>query len=302
MNGTKGGAAGGQGPTPAQSEEFARVSSRLSVGDYLPRTFHDGSAAPGKCEWSSHVAHGLTPKEVGALAWLLIDSIMFSRFGPAKKQYDQWRRHTLSGTPIPSPGNVVIGSFVKPVFGLPGAPKNDDHLHGHVGEWLWYLLTRDSPTLRVQPEPKSSVTDGGADGFSIYETPKGEFRFRLWESKKNTGAGPLKASLNTAYKQLEGAGQEYVAKIVGAYAHYMTSDEIVDFVTELPEAWVQGSEIVGAGVTLATHQILPKDPFANMASHLPLLSGPGQLRGLVASVSTLDKLARTVREYAWTAL
>lgn len=302
MNAFRGQTARQVGPTPAQSEEFARVNNRLSVGDYLPRTFHDGSAAPGKCEWSSHVAHSLTHEEVGALAWLLIDSIMCTRFGPAGDQYGIWRSHTLAGTPIPPPDNDVVGSFVQPVFGLPSAPKSDDHLHGHVGEWLWHLLTKDSPSLRVQPEPKGDVTDAGADGFSIYETRSGELRFRLWESKKNTGSGSLAASLTKAYRQLDNAGQRYVAKIVGAYGQYATSDEIVEFVSELPRAWVQGDGIVGAGVTLATNHVLPKHPFTNMASHLPLLNGPGQLRGLIASVSNYDALVKTVREYAWNAL
>ena len=88
-------------PTPAHSEEFARTSNRLTVGDYLPRAAHDGSAAAGKCEWSSHVAVSLTPEEAGALAWVLIDTIMRARFGPAAQPYETWRRHTLAGTTIP---------------------------------------------------------------------------------------------------------------------------------------------------------------------------------------------------------
>jgi len=63
-------------PTPGQSEEFARTNHRLTVHDYLPRSFHDGAAEAGKCEWSSHASASLTPEETGALAWVLIDTIM----------------------------------------------------------------------------------------------------------------------------------------------------------------------------------------------------------------------------------
>ena len=55
----------------SDSEKFATTHQRLSIHDYLPRTFHDGAAEAGKCEWSSHVGASLTPQEAGALAWLL---------------------------------------------------------------------------------------------------------------------------------------------------------------------------------------------------------------------------------------
>lgn len=292
------------GPTPAQSEEFARTKNRLTVHDYLPRTSHDGSAAAGKCEWSSHVAVSLNAEEAGALAWVLIDTIMSARFGPAAQLHDMWRQHTLAGAKIPSPTNRTVASFVEPVFGLPGAGKSEDHLHGHVAEWLWHLLTKDNPAVRVQPDPKGDVTDAGGDGFSIYKTGTGALRFRLWESKKNTGSGSLFTSLNGAYTQLAEDGQRYVAKIVGTFTQVSNdcSDEMVTFITEIPSAWVQGDEIVGAGVTLATHRSLPQTPFKNMAIKLPLLNKPGQLRGLATSISCYDELAKTVRRYAWTAL
>ncbi|TFH68201.1 hypothetical protein [Cellulomonas sp. HD19AZ1] len=291
-------------PTPAASEEFARVNNRLTVHDYLPRTFHDGTAAAGKCEWSSHVCVDLTLEEAGALAWVLVDTIMSARFGRATHLHAEWRQHTLEGTKLAAPRDRLIGSFVAPVFGLPGAAKSDDHLHGHVGEWLWHLLTKDNPAVRVQPDPKGDVTDAGSDGFSIYETGTGELRFRLWESKKNTGSGSLAASLNRAYAQLEGHGQRYVAKIVGAFGGVSseTPNEVKALVTDLPEAWLQGDKLVGAGVMLATHQDLPATPFTGMAIKLPLLDKPGQLRGLVTSLSCFVEIAMMVRRYAWTAL
>jgi hypothetical protein len=297
-------AAAPAGPTPAQSELFARTNNRLTVGEYLPRVFHDGAAAAGKCEWSSHAAVGLSDQETGALAWVLIDTIMQARFGPATQLYDAWRQHTLAGDQIPAPTNVTIRSFVEPVFGLPLAEKSENHLQGHVGEWLWHLLTKDNPAVRVQPDPKGDVTDAGGDGFTIYEPTAGTLRFRLWESKKNTGTGSLSTSLNAAYQQLADSGQRYVAKIVGTFAQVSndTSDEMITFIAEVPGAWVQGDELVGAGVTLATHQTLPATPFTHMASKLPLLNKPGQLRGLATSINCYDELAKTVRRYAWTAL
>lgn len=262
----------------ADSEEFARISQRLTIHEYLPQTFHDGAAQAHKCEWSSHVAVSLTPEEVGALAWVLIDTMMQVRFGPATGLYDIWRRHTLAGTKIPPPAKETIASFIEPVFGLPDASKEKsvDHLHGHVGEWLWHLLTKDSAAVRVQPDPKGDVTDAGADGFTIYECATGALRFRLWESKKNTGSGSLSTTLNEAYSQIAASGQRYVAKIVGTYSQGSenASADLLTFIGEIPAAWAQGDELVGAGVTLATHRTLPKDPFRKMGAKLPLLD-PG---------------------------
>lgn len=292
-------------PTPAQSEEFARANNRLSVHDYLRRTFHDGSAAAAKCEWSAHTAVNLTPEEIGALAWVLIDTIMKARFGPATDLHDTWRQHTLASTKIPPPFDRAIAAFVEPVFGLPTKPKKTETpLYGHVGEWLWHLLTKDNPAVRLQLAPKGDVTDGGGDGFSIYETSTGELRFRLWESKKNTSAGSLSKSLNKAYEQLAESGLRYVAKIVGTFEYPSsdTSEAVLTLVTDLPAAWVQGDEHVGAGVMIATHQPLPPTPFEKMAAKLPVFNKPGQLRGLAASVNCYIEIATTVREYAWTAL
>ncbi|MDR6175478.1 hypothetical protein [Nocardioides zeae] len=233
---------------------------------------------------------------------MLIDTMMQVRFGPAISLYDTWREHTLAGTKIPAPGNETIAAFIEPVFGLPSKPKSEDHLHGHVGEWLWHLLTKDNAAVRVQPDPKGDVTDAGADGFSIYENTAGALRFRLWESKKNTGTGPLSTSLSTAYKQLATSGQRYVAKIVGTFTPGSYDDDTLSFMAKVPAAWTQGDELVGAGVTLATHQPLPDKPFKKMSEKLPLLDKPGQLRGLATSISCYDELAKTVRRYAWTAL
>lgn len=288
--------------TAGESEAFARSHARLTVGDYLPETFREEPATASECDWSAHVAASLDPDEAGALAWVLIDTIMQARFGPAAGLYSVWRQHTLAGTTIPLPEKVTIASFIEPVFGLPEKPKSENHLLGHVGEWLWHLLTKDDSAVRLQPSPKGDVTDAGADGFSIYEDNAGALRFRLWESKKNTGSGSLSSSLNKAYKQIADSGQRYVAKIVGTFTPGSHDEDLLAFVAEVPAAWAEGGEVVGAGVTLATHQTIPAKPFKKMSRKLPLLDKPGQLRGLVTSIDRYDELAKTVRRYAWIAL
>lgn len=291
-------------PTPAQSESFARTNNRLKVSDYLHRTIHHGAAAASQCEWTTHIGADLVTEEVGALAWVLIDTIMEARFGPATPLYFKWREHTLAGKKIPPPYDSAIAAFAEPVFGLPHAMKSEEHLYGHVGEWLWHLLTKDSPSVRVQLPPKGSVTDSGGDGFSIYETSTGELRFRLWESKKNTGKGSLSTSLNRAYEQLAIDGPKYVAMIVGTFESGSsgTADDVLALVSELPMAWIQGYQITGAGVMLATHQTIPDTPFKNMAAALPQFDKPGQLRGLAASSDRYVEMAMMARRYAWTAL
>lgn len=295
------------GPSAGDSEAFILASGRVTVADYVPVDVHDGTPAAGKCEWTAHVAVSLTPEELGALAWLLIDTIMRARCGVAVTTYNIWRQETLADTKIPAGASrTAIAGFVEPVFGLPEKdPKSTDHLQGHIGEWLWHLLTKTRPAVRVQPDPKGDVTDAGGDGYSVYETGTGDLRFRLWESKKNTATTKaLSTSLNEAYNQLAKEGQRYVAKIVGTFSAPSTgnSDQLQTFIGELPEAWAQGDDVVGAGVTLATHQKLPTEPFSKMRDKLPLLTKPGQLRGLATSIDDFAELAETVRRYAWTAL
>ncbi len=108
---------------PCEVRRVRPTHQRLSIHDYLPQTFHDGAAEASKCEWSSHIAASLTPEEAGALAWVLIDTMMQVRFGPATSLYDTWREHTLAGTKIPSPDKETIASFIEPVFGLPDAAE-----------------------------------------------------------------------------------------------------------------------------------------------------------------------------------
>jgi hypothetical protein len=288
-------------PTPAQAEQFVRSTGRSKVADYLPVVSHDGANAAGKCEWTLHGAVVLPPDELGALAWILIEEIMRARCGVALSVYDLWRSHTLAGTKIAVvEDHEEVLAFASAVFSTSAISKSQNGLQGHVAEWIWHLLTRDSPGVRLQPEPKGDVTDGGGDGHTFYENAAGELRFRLWESKKYAGKGRTSTSLNRAYKQLSKHGGRYVAKIVGA--HQSSARDITALVSRLPAAWVRGDQEVGAGVTLTTKQTLLAKPFKNMGGKLPKLDKPGQLRGLATAVTNFEELAALVREYAWTAL
>ena len=159
-------------------------------------TCHELSTTAPPRQASANGVHtsplSLTPEEAGALAWVLIDTIMQARFGPATSLYDTWRRAhpRRNQDPVAGPTHHRVVRRAG-VWTARRAEKSEHHLHGHVGEWLWHLLTKDNPAVRVQPDPKGDVTDAGGDGFSIYENTAGALRFRLWESKKNTGSGSL---------------------------------------------------------------------------------------------------------------
>lgn len=290
-----------QTPTPAQAEKFVHSTGRSKAADYLPVVLHDGANAAGKCEWTLHGAVMLPPDELGALAWILTEEIMRARCGVATSVYDCWRSQTLAGTKIAvAEDHEQVLAFASAVFSTSSPGKSQNGLQGHVAEWLWHLLTRDSPGVRLQPEPKGDVTDGGGDGHTFYENADGDMRFRLWESKKYAGNRETSTSLSRAYKQLSKHGARYVAKIVGAYQP--SAPDITALVIRLPAAWVRGDQEVGAGVTLATKQTLLAKPFKNMGGKLPKLDKPGQLRGLAMAVTNFEELAALVREYAWTAL
>lgn len=74
---------------------------------------------------------------------------MKTRFGSANYLYDTWRQKTLASIKIPASSDVVIASFVEPVFGLPDAMKREDQLCGHIA---LYVLPPRSPKLNGRVE------------------------------------------------------------------------------------------------------------------------------------------------------
>ncbi|MEW1863261.1 hypothetical protein AB0399_23335 [Streptomyces sp. NPDC088194] len=95
----------------------------------------------------------------------------------------------LGGTPLVGPDREHVLLYAAPVF----EANNLTGVTGYVGEWLWYLSTRDllpgpGRSVEVLDPPSSTVTGSGPDGLVIHRVPGSELGFvvRLWETKEFT--------------------------------------------------------------------------------------------------------------------
>ncbi|BDT88526.1 hypothetical protein FMUAM8_42900 [Nocardia cyriacigeorgica] len=262
------------------------------------------------CPWQLIGFASTDSLERAAVAWIVADAVMRGRAGHTRV-YDLWRTAALANSPLTGEASQLTRTFVRPVFGLPpDGSAASDHVPGHVGEWLWYLLTReearsDHATLALLEPPSWNVTEGGGDGFVVYRIPSGSdttLIFRLWEIKKFTGSGSISTTITTAATQLADRGDEYVAKI--SWANAKKPGELGKLMTELTELWMRADPRGGAGVSVSTNPATaPKQKaFTQVASYLPQLVHPGQLQGIVVTIENFEAFADEVRGYLWSAL
>ncbi|MFE3121840.1 hypothetical protein ACFXHD_00275 [Streptomyces hydrogenans] len=251
-----------------------------------------------------------SPEDRAAAAWIIADEIMRERTGGSKTTYDKWREATLSGTKLTGKEHVLVKAFAAPVFEAAAAKKEHNHgLPGYVGEWLWYLLTRDLPsdparTVEILGPPKAAVNDGGGDGLIVYRehgTARG-FSFRLWEMKKYTGKEDRPdGAIRNGWIQLNAKGPTYLAML--SWGDKMLLDDTREFVGSLTEQWVNEEESAGGGVSVALNATaIPTTAFHLAHKHFTTHKHPGGLQGLVVAIDDLEGFAHEVREYVWTAL
>ncbi|WP_030274379.1 hypothetical protein [Streptomyces sp. NRRL B-24484] len=251
-----------------------------------------------------------SPEDRAAAAWIVADEIMRERTGGRPRSYGTWREATLSRTKLTGKDHTLVKGFAEPVFEKAAAKKAGNHgPAGHVGEWLWYLLTRDLPEDQARPveilsPPKPAVNDGGGDGLIVYReagTARG-FSFRLWEMKKYTGAAnDPSGSIYKGWTQLSTKAQTYLGML--SWGDKLLADDIREFVGSLAEQWVDEEESAGGGVSVALNATaIPAKAFHLAHQHFTTHKHPGALQGLVVAIDDLEGFAQHVREYVWTAL
>ncbi|HVW79855.1 MAG TPA: hypothetical protein VHB69_02795 [Mycobacteriales bacterium] len=263
-----------------------------------------GTKASGKCAWQLVTISGLAIDERAAVAWLVADRLMRSRCGRAAA-YSKWRDSVLTGLPLTGRDRDQVIAFTRDVFGMPDSPGSFDHLEGHVGEWLWYLLMseREDPDRRIAllEPPKFSVTEPGPDGFVVYEVDGQPLLFRLWELKKHTGASGLSGTTREAYEQLGEQGDRYLAQLTAMHAD--KTGNLGQICAELVDLWVDADRRAGAGVGVTSAKLpAPARCFTTMGKHLPRFAEPGQLEALLCAVQDYHDVAADVRRFVWTAL
>jgi hypothetical protein len=209
-----------------------------------------------------------------------------------------------NGHTLPN-AKTMLSAFVRPSFGVPGAPPSANHLEGAVGELIWYLLVRDfthEPALVYLAEPSLSPLDHGGDGFAVHVGSGGSLVFRLWEVKKNTGGSPISSTVATAYNQLTERGTEYLARLI-PQEQRNPDPNVRALVSRSMDHWVNGDPEAAAGVAVsASTPHLPKKSFSTMPTHFPNMTAPNRLRGLIAGVDDLPAFAANVRDEVWSGL
>ena len=281
----------------AQSQA-GRLTSLISVVE-KPQSASNG------CVWHLGTAIGLDPTQRAALAWIIAQAVMERRCG-ASTALSIWRSAALSGNKLAGTDRAVVAAFVVGVFGLPEKPSSEDHLVGHVAEWLWYLNALETVSatraIKLLEPPKFNVTEPGADGFVVFsDITTGETSYRLWEIKKHTGTSHVSGTVATAYAQLSTNAMRYLAQQVSV--HSERPGPVGDLCKQLVDLWVECSDKAGAGVGVASGSTPPPTAcFTTMGNHFPGFTKAGQLEGLLLVIEDFEELAREVRSYLWTVL
>ncbi|MFE2728926.1 hypothetical protein [Kitasatospora sp. NPDC059327] len=257
------------------------------------------------CRWELVVTLGQEPEDRAAAAWIVADEIMKARTDLDDLGYQLWRENVLAGTQLVGRDREHVLLHASPVF----EADNDNGVTGYVGEWLWYLLTRDLPpeagrSVVVLDPPKSAVNDGGPDGLVIHRVPGSElgFVFRLWEMKKVTGRTSTPAgTIAKAWKQINTEGARYMGQF--SWGGRALAPDLRVFVGSMPRQWVERKESGNGGVSIALNAgDVPVTAFDRSHTHFATHTHEGALQGLVVAIDRLGDFAKDVRRYIWSAL
>lgn len=242
--------------------------------------------------------------DVRLAAWRVARVAMRHRCGDTSA-YELWEQCITNGSLLSAAERRRVDPFLTSVFGTPELPVPADHLEGHIAEVLWYLLTqeavRDGHTLRIAEGPSFGVTEAGGDGLAIWQADDGDLVFRLWEIKKDTGAGHISRTISRACRQLERRSEEYLAKYasVGSRQH---GGELGSFYGRLLDLWVEDNPAAGVAISVATSR--SKAPvrrsFTTLVNTFPEKARDGRLEGLVVAIADFREFAALVRKYVWT--
>lgn len=223
----------------------------------------------------------------------------------------KWWRDRRDGGPAQVGARLeVMRTFINIGFGLPGQPKNPDHVQGHIAELLWGRVIGERQSCRdgrayVASEPiKADALEPGGDGLVIYRSAGGTLVFRLWEIKKHDSTARVSNTINRAGKQLKTRGHEYLAKIVGPATATATGD-LAELYDSMLELWFDRSPRAGVGVSVSAsdvHAPTGHRAFQSLRTHFPAFTGTGQTESLVFAVPDFPGFVKRVQEIVWSGL
>ncbi len=250
----------------------------------------------------------LAPADVLRLASeLLALKIMAYRMRGADGQiFSAWCSRFLGGPPHAPDMSRVVSSYFESGISLPTAPAPPDHLEGLVGEHLWYFLTLENcpahEPLRAIEGPDPHTTKPGPDGLVVYEDAAIGLAFRLWELKKETGAGSLTSAATEATNQLAKKATQYLAQYTAIGEH--RSPELANFYGRLGLYWARNAPQAGAAVSVASSIAKPAAAgmFNSLSKRFPDLTDQRQLQGMLVAIGDFPAFAQAVRELMWKGL
>jgi len=303
------------GPTPSKTrggEGELRIPAREAMeradsvgGRLVDLTRREPRGRDQVCHWDLVMTIGQEPGDRAAAAWIIADEIMLARTDLDTVAYELWREAVLAGEELVGQGWEHVLSYAAPVF----EANDSTGVTGYVGEWLWYLSTRDlvpepGRSVEILDPPSSTVTDSGPDGLIIHRVEGSAlgFVFRLWEMKKFTGSAAKPSdTIRGAWQQLNANGARYLGQM--AWGGRLLAPDVRVFVSSLVRQWVTAQESGNGGVSLALNATdTPETAFDRSHKHFTTHTHPGALQGLVVAVDDLEDFAQDVREYVWSAL
>ncbi|MFE5406469.1 hypothetical protein ACFQ9Z_35185 [Streptomyces sp. NPDC056580] len=147
------GAGGGKllkGGTDSHHHRHQPEKSHIEAvgGRLVDLTRRDPRGRDQVCPWDLVTAIAPTSEDRAAAAWVIADEIMLARTDLDTEAYELWCEATLADKKLVSGDRDHVLLYAAPVF-----EANDrTGVTGYIGEWLWYLSTRD-----LVPEPGRSV-------------------------------------------------------------------------------------------------------------------------------------------------
>lgn len=241
------------------------------------------------------------------LAKFLAELIMEHKCRGCPQKYNLWKQHLDGGAEPSGTAREALKAFIEPVFGLPENPDfvQQDHIEGHVAEYLWYFLSLEGLTgknvVRVEP-PGFAPTDPGGDGLIIHGSTNTVLMFRLWEIKKCSGTSTVSSAVGSAYKQLDARATKYLARYT-AIGQEISNPRLADFYGQLVDLWIDAKPEASAGVSIATCVTrIPARCFTTFGNRFPQFINPVRLRGMLIAIQEFPTFANKVREYVWKGL
>jgi hypothetical protein len=274
-------------------------------GRLVDLTRRDPRGRDQVCPWDLVTTIGQESEDRAAAAWVIADEIMLARTDLDTGAYELWREATLADKKLVGKERDHVLLYAAPVF-----EANDrTGVTGYIGEWLWYLSTRDlapepGRSVEILDPPSSTVTDSGPDGLIIHRVPDSAlgFVFRLWEMKKFTGIAATPGDIiRGAWRQLNNNGGKYLGQM--SWGGRQLAADTRTFVSSLARQWTYSLESGNGGVSLALNAAdTPNTAFERSHTHFTTHTHDGALQGLVVAIDDLEEFADDVREYAWSAL